>query len=263
MDSLHTFVVLAYKESEYLEDCIKSVLNQRYPSKVVIGTSTMNKFICDMANKYNIKLIINKEKKGIGSDFNFAFNCANTELVTIAHQDDIYDYDFSYQMVERFKKNKNSLIIFSDYYEIKNNLRINTNTNLKIKRVLLSPLKVKFFAKFTVVQKFSLAFGNSICCPAVTFVKSNLLKNNYFESDMKSNVDWLAWVRISNEKGMFSYISKQLMGHRVHEKSATSSIINDNVRTKEDFMIFSIFWPKPIAKCLTKLFKMSEISNKD
>ena len=26
---LHTFVVLAYKESQYLEKCIKSVLNQK------------------------------------------------------------------------------------------------------------------------------------------------------------------------------------------------------------------------------------------
>ncbi len=31
---LHTFVVLAYKESIFLEDCIKSVINQRYRSNV-------------------------------------------------------------------------------------------------------------------------------------------------------------------------------------------------------------------------------------
>ena len=44
-NSIHTFVVLAYKESNYLEDCIKSVLNQKYKSNVVIATSTPNKFI--------------------------------------------------------------------------------------------------------------------------------------------------------------------------------------------------------------------------
>ena len=52
MKSIHTFVVLAYKESEYLEDCIKSVLNQKYQSDVVIATSTPNKFIKDLARKY-------------------------------------------------------------------------------------------------------------------------------------------------------------------------------------------------------------------
>ena len=35
MKNLHTFVVLAYKESAYLEECIKSVLNQEYKSEVV------------------------------------------------------------------------------------------------------------------------------------------------------------------------------------------------------------------------------------
>ena len=42
---MHTYVVLAYKESSYLEECIKSVLNQKYKSNVVIATSTPNKFI--------------------------------------------------------------------------------------------------------------------------------------------------------------------------------------------------------------------------
>ena len=43
--SIHTFVVLAYKESKYLENCIKSVLNQKYKSNVIISTSTPNKYI--------------------------------------------------------------------------------------------------------------------------------------------------------------------------------------------------------------------------
>ncbi|MFR2769325.1 MAG: glycosyltransferase family A protein [Thomasclavelia sp.] len=37
---MHTYVVLAYKQSKYLEECIKSVLNQKFPSKVIIATST-------------------------------------------------------------------------------------------------------------------------------------------------------------------------------------------------------------------------------
>ena len=30
MKDIHTFVILAYKENDNLEDCIKSVLNQKY-----------------------------------------------------------------------------------------------------------------------------------------------------------------------------------------------------------------------------------------
>ena len=49
---IHTFVVLAYKESNYLETCIKSVINQKYKSKVIIATTTDNKYIRDLAKKY-------------------------------------------------------------------------------------------------------------------------------------------------------------------------------------------------------------------
>ena len=32
---IHTFVILAYKESEYLESCINSVINQSVKSKIM------------------------------------------------------------------------------------------------------------------------------------------------------------------------------------------------------------------------------------
>ena len=52
--NLHTFVVLAYKESKYLEESVKSVLNQKYKSKVVIATSTPNDYIKKLAKKYKL-----------------------------------------------------------------------------------------------------------------------------------------------------------------------------------------------------------------
>ena len=63
MSKLHTFVVLAYKESDKLEECIKSVLNQNVKTNVVIATSTPNKYIEKLAKKYKLEIIVNKEKK--------------------------------------------------------------------------------------------------------------------------------------------------------------------------------------------------------
>ena len=48
----HTFVVCAYKESQYLEECIQSVLNQNVKSKVIISTGTPNSYIKEIAEKY-------------------------------------------------------------------------------------------------------------------------------------------------------------------------------------------------------------------
>lgn len=54
---------------------------------------------------------------------------------------------------------------------------------------------------------------------------------------------------------------QSLMYHRIHEESETSIIIGDNVRTKEDYEMFCMFWPKPIAKVLTRFYASSQKSN--
>ena len=96
---IHTFVILAYKESEYLESCINSVINQSVKSKIVIATTTDNKFIRKMASKYKIDVIVGNHTN-IGGDFDFAVNCGKTDLVTVAHQDDLYEYDYAKTVIE-------------------------------------------------------------------------------------------------------------------------------------------------------------------
>lgn len=263
MKIIHTFVVLAYKESDKLEECIKSVLNQKYKSEVVIATSTPNKFISDIAKKYNLKIIKNPNPgKGIGADFDFASNCVNSKLVTIAHQDDIYDFDYSDQVVKYYNKYKDSTIIFTDYYEIKGNDKVFSNKNLKIKRLLLFPLKFHKISSFRFIKRCCGRLGCAICCPAVTFVQGNVPKSK-FDSNFKCDVDWYAWEKLSNYKGRFIFINKKLMGHRISEESTTTKIINEGIRTKEDFEMFKKFWPLSVAKFINKFYIKSEKNNSE
>lgn len=258
---LHTFVVLAYKESEYLESCIQSVLNQSVNSNILIATSTPNKFIKKIAKKYNLEVIENPDPgKGIGYDFDFAISCGKTKLVTVAHQDDIYEYDYAKKVIEYYNKYSDALIINTGYYEIKNNKKIYNNLNLNIKKILLLPLKLRPLAGTKIIKRMPLRFGCSICCPSVTFVKDKT-GCEVFKSDMKCDIDWLAWERLSRQKGKFIYIKDQLMGHRVHNESTTTEIIKENIRTKEDYQMFCKFWPKPIAKLINCFYKNSEKSN--
>ena len=259
MNNLHTFVVLAYKESKYLEDCVKSVLDQEYKSKVVIATTTDNKFIRNIADKYQLEVVVGKHTN-IGGDFDFAVNCGESPLVTVAHQDDIYDRSYSKRMVDHYIKYNDAVIIYSDYYEIRGEDKVYSNINLVIKRILLFPLRIKSLSKYKFVKRFALRFGNGISCPAVTFVKENC-PNEIFKSDYKCNVDWFAWEKLSKLNKRFIYDSKRLMGHRISLESTTTDIINSGVRTKEDYDIYCKFWPKGIAKKLTKVYKNSEKSN--
>lgn len=258
--SQHTFAICAYKESLYLEECVQSVLNQQYPSQVIMVTSTPNDFIQNIAKKYDIPLYINEGEGGIVQDWNFAYTKTETQYVTIAHQDDIYLPEYSKEIMAHIENNGVGLIAFTDYAELRDGKIVSENRNLKIKRLMLSPLKIRIFEGIRFVRRRILSLGCPICCPSVTFVKENL-PETVFEKGFRSDEDWQAWEKVSKYKGRFVYVDKILMYHRIHEESETSIIIGDNARSQEDYQMFCKFWPKPIAKLLTKIYSQSEKSN--
>ena len=211
----HTFVVCAYKESQYLEECIQSVLNQNVKSKVIISTGTPNSYIKEIAEKYKLQLFVNPNPSSLASDWNFAMSCAETELITLAHQDDVYEKGYSENIWKAYNKSKNPIILFSDYAELRDGKIVLKNKLLTVKRIMLSPLKLSGLWNSRFVRRRILSFGSAICCPAVTLVKS-MVPEGLFEDNMKSNIDWQAWERLSKNKGAFVYVSIPLMEHRIH-----------------------------------------------
>ncbi|MDO4283014.1 MAG: glycosyltransferase [Clostridia bacterium] len=257
----HTFAICAYKESKYLEECIKSIINQKVKSNVIMSTSTPNEYITSLADKYHIKLYINNGKKGIGEDWNFAVSKTDTDYVTIIHQDDVYSESYLEKIMERISNSKREdiVILFTKYQEIKEGKVINLTKNLKIKEMLLFPLK--FFKRSKFFKKIALAFGNSICCPSVT-LNTKIVGKTPYKTGMKSNIDWDTWLACIQYKGSFEYIPEYLMFHRIHEESETSATIESNKRLEEDYQMFLKFWPKVIAKMLMRQYKNAINTNK-
>lgn len=261
MKQNHTFVICAYKSSPYLEKCIQSLQNQTIKSEVLMSTSTPNEQIDKLCRKYNIPLFVNRGASGIAQDWNFGYNCAKTKYVTIAHQDDIYFTQYAEIILGIAEKEKKPLILFSDYYELRDGKYVKKSRLLQIKRFLLSPLRIKVFRNSRFVRRRILSLGSAICCPSVTMCRDNLPKQ-IFRAHFKSNVDWEAWINLSIKKGSFIYVNKPLMAHRIHEGSETTAVIGDNRRSTEDLEIFRKFWPDPIAKLLTRIYSRGEKYNK-
>lgn len=256
----HTFVICAYKESPYLEECVKSLKKQKKQSCILMITSTPNEHIKKISDKYNIELKINTGQGGIVQDWNFAYQQCRTPYITIAHQDDVYFSDYAIRAVSMLEQSKKPLIYFSDYCEIRNGEKVSSNRLLKVKRILLFPLRAKMIRGNKFVRRRSLSLGSAICCPAVTYAVNNL-PNPVFQVRYRSDEDWEAWERISKLKGDFLYDSTIQMGHRIHEDSETSLIIGDNMRSIEDYEMFCKFWPSFIAKVLIKFYSKSQKSN--
>lgn len=258
MKEKHTFVICAYGESPYLEECICSLLNQKRKSTVLIATSTPNEHIERLAEKYHLQVKVNQGEKGISADWNFAYSCADTPYVTLAHQDDLYEPDYSENILAFLKKAKHPLIAFTDYCELRDGRKTETNELLRIKRFLLSPLKIKGLQNSKFVRRRILSVGSPICCPSVTLVKEHLPEQPVFENNMKSNVDWQAWEKLSRLEGSFVYVPKRLMCHRIHEEATTAKMLKKSERRAEDIYMFCKFWPKPVACLLEMFYKKAE-----
>ncbi len=256
----HTFVICAYKESCYLEECIKSLENQTIKSQIIMVTSTPNEYIEKMAQKYNIELFVNKGESGIGPDWNFGVSCTKTDLVTIAHQDDIYNKNYLAEIIKGYEKDNNCSIIFGNYREIKNEEIIEKTKNLKIKRLCLKGLLKKPNGKTQ--KNRTIKYGNAICCPCVT-LNTSVVTKKPFITGMKSNLDWYTWYEFSKKPNSFIYIDQELMCHRIHDQSETSNLIGNNVRLQEDYEMFKKFWPTPIAKFLMFFYKNAIKTNKN
>ena len=164
----HTFVVCAYKESPYLEKCIRSVLKQSEKSSVVISTGTPNDYIKEIAKKYELQMYVNTGKTSIADDWNFAISCVDTDLVTLAHQDDIYEKDYLKYILKGYKKAESPIILFTDYGELRNDKKVLKNKLLVIKRMLLFILRCPAMWNNIFVRRRILSLGSAICCPAVT-----------------------------------------------------------------------------------------------
>ena len=281
----HTWVLCAYGESPYLEECIRSLINQTVGSKILIATSTPNDEINRLAGKYDLPVFVNTGASGITRDWNFALSCATTRYVTIAHQDDVYESIYLERALRGLSGARHPLIFFSDYYEIRDGRKVVSNRNLRIKRMMLLPLRSRLLQNSVFVRRRILSLGSPIDCPSVTYVmpnlqsiqnhQGNLNKQNQEGQQNKSEgegllfdpayrvaQDWEAWERISRMEGTFVFDPYLLMGHRIHEASTTTELIADQTRTKEEMSIFRRFWPAWMAKRIERWYRKGQDSNR-
>lgn len=256
----YTFVICAYGRSPYLEECMISLLKQSIQVKIIVVTSTPNKHIETLVKKYQLEYYVNNGPKGIAEDWNFGYQKAVGKIVTLAHQDDIYAPLFAQTNLEKINRASRPLIAFANYGEIRDGKRVTSNRLLNIKRIMLLPLRISILQRNRFVRRRILSIGSPICCPSVTFVKENL-PEVIFEPGYRSNVDWQAWEKISKLKGSFVYCTDVLMFHRIHAESATTAIIADHDRSKEDYEMFCKFWPKKIAGIIEYFYRSGEKSN--
>jgi len=260
----HTFVVCAYKESVFLDDTVSRLLNQTINSNVLISTSTPNPTIKAAADKYGLEVRVNPNGGTSAKDWNFAYSQADTDYVTLAHQDDIYEPAFAEKTLAALENAKNPVLAYTDYYEIRYAAtdepgeRVEENKILRIKRKMLRTIDLAKSNRW--LRNRVLSLGYPMNCPGSTYVKRRF-KSLDFIQDWQNSHDWEVAIRLASEKGEFLYIKDLLLGHRIYLESQTTNTIGSGIRYAEDLECFRRYWPDPIAKAILKQYSKSYKSN--
>ena len=253
-DFSHTFAICAYGESEYLEECVDSLVRQSVKTNLIICTSTPCEYIFNIAKKYRIPVYVREGKSGLRDDWNFAYNTADSDWVTIAHQDDCYHRDYAKYLIKRTSELEGAIVFFTDYLPIKNNRVGERDINSKIRRFLRTPMKNDNLAKKRFWKKGILSLGDSICCPSVTYNKS-ILGDNVFTSDLKFAIDWETLYQLAGKDGAFAYVDKPLTYYRVHDGATSMDFIVNHTRELDDIYMFNLFWPEWMTKIIMVFYK--------
>ena len=254
----HIFVVCAYGASPYLDACVQSLVDQTLRSRILICTSTPNDTITAVCEKYGLELRVNHGERGITGDWNFAMSQADAPFVTIAHQDDLYEPTYTEAVMGRAMRAKRPILIFSEYYEIRNGTRVTKNRLLSIKKLMNCGFRIASGSRW--MRRRVLSIGNSICCPAVTYSRE-ALGDFRFDAAFRFACDWDAWERLSRGKGAFLYIPERLCGHRIHADSETTKQTAGEGRAREEYTMFRRFWPEWIARRLARGYAKGAESN--
>jgi glycosyltransferase involved in cell wall biosynthesis len=262
----HSFMVLAYKDSPYLSECLESLKNQTSKSDIYICTSTPSNYISDIANKYGVGLFVTEYGNGVVHDNNFGLRQVKTKYVTMAHQDDLYMPEYAETCIAAAEKFKDTLICFTNYSEIMDGNERPVTFMLKVKRSILSafmPFKSHLSNSFWKTRLLSL--GNPIAAPTIMYNLENLPGFQLPEelSHNVNTIDWQIWCNMAKMEGRFFYARKVLLKRRIHSDSLSSAGLENNSRYIEDLNMFRQFWPEFLANILAKVYASAYKSNSD
>jgi len=259
----HTFVIPVYRAAPNLAALVATLRAQRNESsEIALTSSTPSPELAEFARQHALPLHLNPERIDIAADWNFALAAARTPLVTLAHQDDLFDPEYVTRLADALRRHPRAVIAFSDYCEHTPQGGRAMNLNLRIKRALTRrAFGAGEYLSEPRAKMRLLAFGNPICCPSVMFNRTALGAFN-FPAGLQTNLDWMAWLQLARQPGGFVYVREPLVSKGVHSASATTLTIANRAREREDRALFDAIWPRPVAAALATVYRLGYLANR-
>jgi hypothetical protein len=257
----HQFVVLAYRESPFLEECLAGLLSQGIArADILLCTSTPSGFLSQVAQRHGLQLVANADHRSIGADWNFALAQATAPWVTLVHQDDIYLPAYAGTIRQAIAAHPGAVMVIPWFREFAHGKVRPFNLTHLVKRLL-------FLRAFGFRDTLSdprdklrlLSLGNPVPCGGVAFRKATVPR---FDERLTFTLDWKAWLEAARAPGEFVFVRTPIMCRRIHPGSATTLSIETGARQSEELAMFRSLWPRWLADRIAGVYKLGYRTNR-
>lgn len=213
-------IIPVYNVEKYLENCVKSVLNQSYKDIEIIlindGSSDKSGDICNkLANEFNSIKVIHQENMGVSTARNRGLDEAKGDLITFVDSDDTIDSDMYEVLINLL--NKHNLDVSHCSYK-----RIDKTGSKDIGGTGKITIQNKAQAMECLIS--GRLFNASLCNKVF---RKEVIQNLRFDKSLKINEDVLLCVQSFLQAESFGFIDVCKYNYLIHENaSATNTTAN-------------------------------------
>ena len=222
--SLVSIIIPYYKKELYLEQSIKSILNQTYQNFeiILINDDPENKIFISKFSKldHRIKLVHNENNLGAGLSRNKGLEIANGEYIAFCDSDDLWKnnkIEFQIELMKRL----NFTFSFTGYDIIDEN-----NNFIKSRK---APSYVDF-------QKLRSSCDIGL---STVMIRKDIFKNvEYRFANLRTKEDYVLWLKLAEDKITMKSIQENLTSWRKSKNSLSSSVIQKIV---DGYKVYRIY----------------------
>jgi len=237
--SLVSIIMPYYKKELYLEQSIKSILNQTYQNFeiILINDDSENKNFINKISQldHRIKLVHNKNNLGAGLSRNKGLELSNGEYIAFCDCDDLWKNN-KIELQLEYMKRLNFTFTFTSYDIIDEN-----NNFIKYRK---APIYVDFKK-----LKNSCDIGLS-----TVMVRKDIFNNAKYQfANLRTKEDYVLWLKLAKDKIIMKSIQKNLTSWRKSKNSLSSSTIQKIIDGYRVYRVYLKYGRLKSLYCLVNL----------
>lgn len=217
MNIFFSVIIPTFNQADYLNKCLKSVLNQTFRNfEVIVIDNFSQDDTSKVINNFKNKIIYKKFKNNgvIAKSRNLGIRIAKGKWISFLDSDDEWIKNKLEITYNKINENNKIDVICNDEWIVKN---LNF---LKKKIWSYGPYEKNFYKKL-------ILFGNRNSTSATSVKKEFLINNNISFNEKREFVtaeDYEFFLQIASKNGIFYYLNIPLGLHLFHEKSESSNL---------------------------------------